>query len=344
MVNLKLKKIILEVVDNQLRDNNPPATKQVYQKLLDAGYSVDEAKEKIGAIVVTEIYNVMKEGQVYNEKRYIQVLEEMLQQSLDHDDTHLIHTEWDEWDCLAERGYQVSEEEKIVEMLDYWEKAWEIFQKIMGQEDEKKTLEGLMEELDYQYPIDEWLQDYEMELGNANQHEKRIEFCNSILEIFDWSYDDNSNFLASIGESLYALGKVDEGRAWFEDWLKKEPDNDFAWVVFSGCIQKQEGTEQAYQLIRKKVMNVPCTMKNHLLFERAKVLAHRLQLKKDLKWIATQLNSYLDALEQAEYYNDLYDDFRMPMQHPLVKEKKVYPNDPCPCGSGKKHKKCCGRK
>jgi len=27
----------------------------------------------------------------------------------------------------------------------------------------------------------------------------------------------------------------------------------------------------------------------------------------------------------------------------VVKEEKVYPNDPCPCGSGKKYKKCCGR-
>jgi preprotein translocase subunit SecA len=25
-------------------------------------------------------------------------------------------------------------------------------------------------------------------------------------------------------------------------------------------------------------------------------------------------------------------------------EAKVYPNDPCPCGSGKKYKQCCGRK
>jgi len=24
-------------------------------------------------------------------------------------------------------------------------------------------------------------------------------------------------------------------------------------------------------------------------------------------------------------------------------DKKVGPNDPCPCGSGKKYKKCCGR-
>ena len=29
---------------------------------------------------------------------------------------------------------------------------------------------------------------------------------------------------------------------------------------------------------------------------------------------------------------------------PVKAEKKIYPNDPCPCGSGKKYKKCCGRK
>ena len=26
-----------------------------------------------------------------------------------------------------------------------------------------------------------------------------------------------------------------------------------------------------------------------------------------------------------------------------MSQKKVYPNDPCPCGSGKKFKKCCGK-
>lgn len=30
-------------------------------------------------------------------------------------------------------------------------------------------------------------------------------------------------------------------------------------------------------------------------------------------------------------------------QKPVVKEDKIYPNDPCPCGSGKKYKKCCGK-
>ncbi len=27
----------------------------------------------------------------------------------------------------------------------------------------------------------------------------------------------------------------------------------------------------------------------------------------------------------------------------VVNEAKIYPNDPCPCGSGKKYKKCCGK-
>ena len=28
---------------------------------------------------------------------------------------------------------------------------------------------------------------------------------------------------------------------------------------------------------------------------------------------------------------------------PKIAEKKIGRNDPCPCGSGKKHKKCCGK-
>jgi preprotein translocase subunit SecA len=29
-------------------------------------------------------------------------------------------------------------------------------------------------------------------------------------------------------------------------------------------------------------------------------------------------------------------------QKPLKKGKKIGRNEPCPCGSGKKYKKCCG--
>ncbi|MCJ8044935.1 preprotein translocase subunit SecA [Blautia sp. NSJ-166] len=38
------------------------------------------------------------------------------------------------------------------------------------------------------------------------------------------------------------------------------------------------------------------------------------------------------------------DDSTGPKKPVQRKEDKVYPNDPCPCGSGKKYKQCCGRK
>lgn len=58
-----------------------------------------------------------------------------------------------------------------------------------------------------------------------------------------------------------------------------------------------------------------------------------------------------DWLYNLEEWNDIFDeDTRKALYKEqkssatVVKDKRVYPNDPCPCGSGKKYKKCCGRK
>lgn len=48
-----------------------------------------------------------------------------------------------------------------------------------------------------------------------------------------------------------------------------------------------------------------------------------------------------DNLLSAERRKELYREQKSSTT--VVKEKKIYPNDPCPCGSGKKYKKCCGK-
>ena len=50
-----------------------------------------------------------------------------------------------------------------------------------------------------------------------------------------------------------------------------------------------------------------------------------------------QWNDIFDEEKQKELYKEQKD------SQTIRKEAKVYPNDPCPCGSGKKYKKCCGR-
>ena len=57
-----------------------------------------------------------------------------------------------------------------------------------------------------------------------------------------------------------------------------------------------------------------------------------------------------DWLYNLEEWNDIFDE---ETKKALYKEQKssttihkapkIYPNDPCPCGSGKKYKKCCGK-
>lgn len=75
--NPYLKAAILEVVEKQLQANDPPETKQTYDRLIVAGYSDKETRRMIGRVVVTEIYDIMKEEKPFNLERFITNLHEL---------------------------------------------------------------------------------------------------------------------------------------------------------------------------------------------------------------------------------------------------------------------------
>lgn len=344
MANLRLKKNILEVVDNQLKANDPPCTKDTYEKLVAAGYSKSEAKDKIGAVVLTEIYDILKKGQPFDEQKYQSSLEEMLRQSIDCEDDHHIRTEWNVWDELVQKGYESFGEHEDAEGLQFWQEALGIFESVMNQAPETETLYGLMESQDYVYPVDGWLQDYEMELGNAGKYEERIAFCQKILEIFNWQDEDDSCFRCGIGESLFREGKIKEAYEYYENWLADDPQNingtnSFSWILFENGDAKK-----AYEVVRKVTWGVSCYADNSFLFMRARQLADYVGKENESNWYQQQLDAFENSMKKWEMDEDeIFDEFTVPKQIPIVKEKKIYPNDPCPCGSGKKYKKCCGK-
>ena len=62
---------------------------------------------------------------------------------------------------------------------------------------------------------------------------------------------------------------------------------------------------------------------------------------KDEKWNNSFEDTEFDDIMFNDYPFD-YEDFGY--QQPYVREYlKIGRNDPCPCGSGKKYKKCCGK-
>ncbi len=75
--NSYLRAAIMEVVENQLRNNDPPQTRQTFRRLIEAGYSEEEAKRLIGCVVSAEIFDVLKKNEPFNLERFVKALNKL---------------------------------------------------------------------------------------------------------------------------------------------------------------------------------------------------------------------------------------------------------------------------
>ncbi|MBA4107640.1 MAG: hypothetical protein C0485_18050 [Pirellula sp.] len=78
-VNPVLRAAIMEIVHNQLRDNTPPEVKTTLERLLAEGQTREQAEELIACVVSSEIVDILKQGQPYNETRYLNALRKLPQ-------------------------------------------------------------------------------------------------------------------------------------------------------------------------------------------------------------------------------------------------------------------------
>lgn len=74
-----------------------------------------------------------------------------------------------------------------------------------------------------------------------------------------------------------------------------------------------------------------------LAFDKEKLYKNMVDAKADWLYELPQWESIFDEDTRHKLY------LEQKKSGTIIKEQKVYPNDPCPCGSGKKYKKCCGR-
>lgn len=73
------RRLMLEVVENQLRDNDPPATRETLERLLNEGIPREEAMNLLGCVVASEIFGVLKEQRPFDEERYVALLRRLPQ-------------------------------------------------------------------------------------------------------------------------------------------------------------------------------------------------------------------------------------------------------------------------
>jgi hypothetical protein len=75
--NPQLAAAILEIVDTQLRDGDPPETRATFDRLIDLGYTPDGARQLLAHVVVREIFTVMARGESYDAARFAAALRQL---------------------------------------------------------------------------------------------------------------------------------------------------------------------------------------------------------------------------------------------------------------------------
>jgi hypothetical protein len=72
--NPHLTRAFLEIVENQIRDNDPPETKETVQRLVAQGISKQDAKILVAQAVCVEIWDAMTNGVPFNRERFVRNL------------------------------------------------------------------------------------------------------------------------------------------------------------------------------------------------------------------------------------------------------------------------------
>src|SRR6516162_5210570 len=175
-----------------------------------------------------------------------------------------------------------------------------------------------------------WSQDLEDELWNAGLEDPqfltaRIAVCEEGLRRFP-AEDDlmTENRRRALAESYFELGESDTAEALYRDWLQADPRWGWGWIGWSdgyGFLRKVRDWPRAEQILREGLA---------------------VDLVRDRLDILERLADVCDEQGRKGEAAQLRKEAKRSAAAPKVTKPKIGRNEPCPCGSGKKFKKCCG--
>ena len=169
MANKRLKKLMIEAVDNQLRDPETKYVKETYEEMRGAGYTAKEAKEAIAGVLLAEMYTILGEQRTFDEKRYRKGLEEMLE------DYEIRESEepWPGMNELIEQGGAALDQDfRDPSAIMPWEKAWKIVRDRVKNADMPLEISEVDEATDYEYDLGGWLSDMMLSYQRMGDEEK----------------------------------------------------------------------------------------------------------------------------------------------------------------------------
>jgi tetratricopeptide (TPR) repeat protein len=216
-----------------------------------------------------------------------------------------------------------------------------------------------------------WIQELEDALWNAGLEDReflnaRIGVCEEGLRRFETDDDlMTENRRRALAESYFVLGETGKADALYREWLKTDPRWGWGWIGWSDCYRFRFVRPELRDLKRSEQLLLEGLSVSEVrdfkdLAERLADLYEEQGRGEEAKGIRRQARGSLPAiqhtLEVGSGDNVLRQDEELPLgelpnvaallgassPQATVSRQKVGRNEPCPCGSGKKFKKCCG--
>lgn len=198
--------------------------------------------------------------------------------------------------------------------------------------------------LDWQ--IGNWAGDGTMYLHNARMYEELIALNEQIQKI-KWKSDAQlfyENSKRDIADAYADMGDIEKSYQLYKVYLEKDPLWGWGWIGYwrqlndNNDVRFEETLDRLYQRIRA---GEQFRDKKDLYRELGDEY-NTLGIKKRADYLY-RLEDQAEKEKLEESKKELASLMKMLESRTAAKKDKIYPNDPCPCGSGKKYKKCCGK-
>lgn len=174
-----------------------------------------------------------------------------------------------------------------------------------------------------------WLLDVPFNLAARAMVDEAVEISRLYSEVFE-----TENFLGDLAVIFAEAGRKEEAFKQVEDNLNRFPEDVWIIIKAGDVFKTLKDNERAIELYKRAYgLNKPRT------YDRDGALERLIPLLRDMgrDHEADELIEKEELIEQEE------DKPILPAKTVTPKTIKVGRNVPCPCGSGKKFKKCCGK-